>query len=456
MTVCLIEPVQLHLEPWELYRALNLGEDAVFLDSSKPGDRRSRFSIIGLEPIYKFVYAGDADSDAGDAFAEIKQLLSEYEVKPTTHLPFVGGAMGYFSYDFGRRLEGVASLNPALYEIPDVILVFYNHVLVYDHEIKTYFVTGVGKTEKAVSAGIDRWIGKINGVPKGPSPWHSLEMKSYSSPPEPYCTRDGYIAAIEKTRQYIEEGDVYITNMTQTFTGEWLGNPVDLYDRLRAINPAPFSAYLPFGDFTVLSSSPERFLKITNGHVETRPIKGTRPRGLTPEEDEENMDELMNSEKDRSELLMIVDLERNDLSKVCKPGSVCVTDLFKVEDYATVFHLVSTVEGEMTEDNTAVDCLKACFPGGSITGAPKIRAMEIIDELEYNRRGIYTGCIGYLGYDGNMDTNIVIRTILLKDGKAHIGVGGGITWESDPEAEYEETLDKAKALFEALGGRHQI
>ena len=226
---------------------------------------------------------------------------------------------------------------------------------------------------------------------------------------------------------------------------------MDIYKVLRHLNPAPFGAYMPLEGFEVLCSSPERFLQITKGRVETRPIKGTRPRGETEEEDRDNIRALEESEKDRSELLMVVDLERNDLSKVCRPYTVKVTELFEIESYATVHHLVATVVGQLEEGQTAVDCLKACFPGGSITGTPKIRAMEVIETLERSRRNLYTGCIGYFGFDGGGDFNIVIRTILKKDNVLEICVGGGITWESDPEAEYLETLDKAQALFRAVG-----
>ena len=255
---------------------------------------------------------------------------------------------------------------------------------------------------------------------------------------------------MEKVRQFIRSGDIYITNLTQRFCCETEKDPYEVYKNLRHINPAPFAAFMNVEDFSLVSSSPERFLEIRNNIVQTRPIKGTRPRGKNEEEDLKNRQELIDSEKDKAELLMIVDLERNDLSKVCKPYSVKVTELFKLEEYSTVFHLVSTVVGELKDEYTAVDCIKACFPGGSITGAPKVRSMEIIEELEPTRRNIYTGCIGYLGFDGNADLNIVIRTILMKDGKAYLGVGGGITWESNKEEEYDETLDKAKALMRVL------
>ena len=238
--------------------------------------------------------------------------------------------------------------------------------------------------------------------------------------------------------------------MTRRIWCENTSPSFEIYERLRSINKAPFSAYMNFEDFQVISSSPERFLSVVDGKVHTRPIKGTRPRGENPKEDEENKEALINSEKDKSELLMIVDLERNDLSKVCTPHSVKVTELFKIEEYATVFHLVSTVEGRLKDGASSIKCIKECFPGGSITGAPKIRAMEIIEELEGIKRNLYTGSIGYFDIRGNCDFNIVIRTIIKKDNRAYFGVGGGITWDSNPEEEWFETIDKAKALMKVL------
>lgn len=238
--------------------------------------------------------------------------------------------------------------------------------------------------------------------------------------------------------------------MTQRFYTENQEESFEIYKKLRTINKAPFSAYMNFEDFQVISSSPERFIEINKGKVVTRPIKGTRPRGENEEEDIKNSLELINSEKDRAELLMVVDLERNDLSKVCKPHSVKVTELFKLEKYATVFHLVSTVEGILKDDVSAVKCIRECFPGGSITGTPKIRAMEIIEELEGLKRNLYTGSIGYFDFRGNADFNIAIRTIIKKENKAYFGVGGGITYDSIEEDEYNETLDKARALMRVL------
>ncbi len=263
-------------------------------------------------------------------------------------------------------------------------------------------------------------------------------------------THQGYLRAVEAVREYIASGDIFQVNLSQRFEGDLPLPPYEIYQHLRNINPAPFAAYLDFDEVIVLSASPERFLKVEGDRVETRPMKGTRPRGSSVAEDEALARELQSSTKDKAENVMIVDLERNDLGRVCRFGTVKVRELWTLEKYATVFQLTSCVEGRLSHDKNRIDLLKACFPGGSITGAPKVRAMEIIDELEPTRRGIYTGSIGYLSFNGAMDLNIAIRTILVKNGKVYFQVGGGIIYDSEPEAEYRETLDKAKALFQAL------
>ena len=272
-------------------------------------------------------------------------------------------------------------------------------------------------------------------------------------------SREHYLASVARAKEYIAAGDIYQVNLSQRLSAPLATTPFDLYRRLTRENAAPFAAYFDTPDATVVSCSPERFLQVRGGTVETRPIKGTRPRGATPEEDARLAQELLASEKDRAENVMIVDLERNDLGRVCEFGSVHVPELFALESYATVHHLVSTVKGRLRPGSNALDCLRSCFPGGSITGAPKVRSMEIIEEIEPTRRGVYTGAIGYLCFSGDMDVNIVIRTLVIKDGTAHFQVGGGIVADSQPEAEYEETLDKARALARALAaeaGREQF
>ena len=266
----------------------------------------------------------------------------------------------------------------------------------------------------------------------------------------PDFTHEDYKGAIDRMIQYIIEGDIYIANMTRQLTIESPKAPYEVFRTLRKNNPSPFGGFFNYGNFQVVAASPERFLKVKDHHIVTRPIKGTRKRGETPEEDALLRAELEASEKDKSELLMIVDLERNDLNRVSVPGSVKVTELFTVEEYATVFHLISNVEGDLKPELTVMDLIEAAFPGGSITGAPKLRAMEIIDELEHSSRNLYTGSMGYLSLSGDCDLNIVIRTAVYQDGVYHLGVGGGITCESDLEFEYEETLQKAKALLQAM------
>ena len=263
-------------------------------------------------------------------------------------------------------------------------------------------------------------------------------------------TKEAYIKAVKKAKKYITAGDIYQVNLSQRFKVRLDTEPFELHKILRTINPAPFACFLNFGDVKIISASPERFLKKVGRNVETRPIKGTRPRGETPKKDMKLKEELVKSAKDRAENLMIIDLERNDLGRICDYGSVRVSEFMACEEYSTVFHLVSTVQGKLRSEVDAIDCLTNCFPGGSITGAPKIRSMEIIEELEPVKRSVYTGSIGYISFDGNMDTSIAIRSLIMKGKNAYFQVGGGIVYDSDPEKEYQETLDKAKALIEAI------
>ncbi len=271
-----------------------------------------------------------------------------------------------------------------------------------------------------------------------------------------HFTLAAYCKAVERVKEYIAAGDIFQANLSQRFASPLSFSPWMLYKRLRSINPAPFAAYLSYPELVIASASPERFLKVKHGVVETRPIKGTRPRGKDPEEDRRLRTELLSSAKDRAELTMIIDLERNDLGRVCSFGSVHVPELIVLEEYPTVFHLVATVRGTLAPGKDLVDLLKATFPGGSITGAPKIRAMEIIEELEPVTRGVYTGAIGDLGFDGSADLNIVIRTFIIKDGWAYFQVGGGIVADSDPEMEYWETIHKGRALMLALGCGEEV
>ena len=435
----------------ELYTYFAGTDDSVFLDSSLV-NKLGRYSVIGAVPYLKLVKEGNGfyingEKETTCSFETyLKTYLAEHTDKNNTELPIISGAIGYFSYEYGRKLMEVDSVKEDLVSIPDAVLVFYDFYIIEDRQEQRTYLIANGITGEAAKL-MDEMETRINGKPVYMQKESDTE---YPIEVQPNFAKDEYKQAVDRMIRYIIEGDIYITNMTQQLTVKSDKVPLDVFYDLRENNPSPFGGYFDYGDFQIVCASPERFLKMQKGHVNTRPIKGTRKRGETPEEDMLMRTELEKSEKDKSELLMIVDLERNDLNRVCNPGSVKVTELFTVEEYATVFHLVSDIEGDLEESKNIMDLLEAAFPGGSITGAPKYRAMEIIDEMENNKRNLYTGSIGYLTLDGDCDFNIVIRTALHKDGKYYLGVGGGITAESDLEFEYEETLQKAKAVLQAM------
>ena len=447
MTV--IKPLNTVLTAADIFDAFHDQPQAVFLDSSLKNEL-GRFSVIGLNPYHclqvkdGILYVNGAASDL-DLFAYLKMYLRDHREENSTALPLISGAIGYFSYDLGRSIEKIPSRHKGFDFFPDCLLNFYDNLIIEDLCEQKLYLTAGGHLEKA-EVSLDRLTRKIDSLEKQehPEPTHFSIVQSSD------FTKSDYKAAIDKMIDYIVEGDIYIANMTRQIQVKSPKTPYEVFKSLRINNPSPFGGYFNYGDFQIVSASPERFLRMKNGLVETRPIKGTRKRGETPEEDLALKEELQNSGKDQSELLMIVDLERNDLNRVCKPGSVKVHNLFEVETYATVFHLVADVCGELRADCDFSDLLKAAFPGGSITGAPKIRAMEIIDELEHSARGLYTGAMGYVSLDGCCDLNIVIRTALYHDGVYHLGAGGGITCESDLEFEFEETEQKAKAPVAAM------
>jgi len=449
--------------------SLFLHDDHPFwLDSSLSGGRMGRYSFMGGCPFLLFMSKGrciwqrenaKVRQFEGNPFKALRESLGRFHVEnENVPFPLVGGAVGFFSYDLGRMIEKLPQLAVDDLEVPDIYLGFYDKLLVIDHVENRFFLvaTGLplqGEEAKLKAASdlkfLEEKLMNLSAV-RLENPWSeknviAAEIKTHFSEAE-YCR------AVERIKAYIAAGDIYQANMTQRLEAPLKMEPYQLYRRLRCLNPAPFASYLDCGGgLRVLSSSPERFLLLEGDMVETRPIKGTSPRGRTPEEDKKNREELLKSEKDRAELVMIVDLERNDLGRVCSYGSVQVPELFVLEEYAAVFHLVSTVKGKLAPQKDVVDLLKATFPGGSITGAPKIRAMEIIEEMEPVRRGIYTGSIGYISFDGRADLNIAIRTLVNKDDRLYLQVGGGIVADSDPKLEYEETLHKAKALLKSLG-----
>ncbi len=437
-----------NLNVFEIYNLFKYKSNTILLDSSKEDKKLSKYSFIGINPFLKFEVKNETtyingNIIEGDAFNILENLINEYKNDIEDTIPFLSGAIGYISYDTGRLLESLPNTATEDFSIPDMRFIFYKNIIIFDLINNKKYITDLdGDIEN-----IHNILKVIDNGEKIADEivYEKSENIFYSN-----FVKEDYKKAVAKLKDYIVSGDVYIANMTQRF---WCYNDdesFNIYKKLRSINKAPFSAYLNFDDFQIISSSPERFVQVINNKAHTRPIKGTRPRDNKKKEDEVNKLELINSEKDKAELLMVVDLERNDFSKVCKPHTVKVTENFKLEEYATVFHLVSTVEGELKNNVSSVRCIKECFPGGSITGTPKIRAMEIIEELEKVKRNIYTGSIGYFDFRGNCDFNIVIRTIVKKDNKAYFGVGGGITYDSIEEDEYNETLDKARALMRVL------
>lgn len=409
-----------------------------------------RYSIIALEPYLILTETEGRCTENGAACPEsleqrLSRRLEEHREENPTHLPLIAGAFGYFSYDFCRKFENIHSRHPRTVQVPDAFFAFYDVLIIEDREEHALYLT---MREEAENFGtrLAKYRSELCEPCFVPAPPAHKGLAPFSSA----FTKASYQEAIRRLIEYIRAGDIYIANMTQQLRLSSSRKPYEVYRYLRTHHPSPFGGFLQGVDFQVVCASPERFVRIRGSRIETRPIKGTRKRGSTEQEDSMLREELRHSTKDRSELLMIVDLERNDLNHICEAGSVQVPEHFVIEDYSTVFHLVSTVIGRRRQDIEIPELLHSLFPGGSITGAPKIRAMEIIDELELERRNLYTGTLGYFSLDGNCDFNIMIRTGICHGNQWHLGVGGGITCESDPEAEYEETLQKAKAMREAL------
>ena len=454
--------LDLELKPHELFAPLAGRPGSIFLDSSLI-DRYGlgRWSFIAYDPLFvissrsevaAFKVGKNLRWEFVNPFAALRRNLALFSAaSDPSWIPFRGGAVGYFGYELGRQIEKLPDTAFDDLNLPELYLGFYDTVLAFDHIMDQWFVShvdfGLRRPRLETRMHEARRLQIQARVGPGPGPVESGELGSN-------FLRSEYLAAIERARGYITAGDIYQVNLSQRFSAPIIrGSAWDLYRRLREVNPAPFSAFIQAGAFQILSSSPERFLRVRGPRVETRPIKGTRPRGDNPREEAWLKAQLLSSPKDRAELNMIVDLERNDLGRVCRYGSVKVSRHAQCETYARVHHLVSVIEGELQPEADVTDLMTAAFPGGSITGAPKIRAMEIIDELEPHARGVYTGAIGYIGYDGNLDLNIAIRTMTMTEGKVHFGAGGGIVYDSDPAAEYDETYDKARAMIEALGSR---
>ncbi|WP_435627815.1 aminodeoxychorismate synthase component I [Candidatus Ferrigenium straubiae] len=410
---------------------------AVWLDSGG----MARYDILTAAPQRTLTL--DQGSKEGDPFTLLRDALGE-PVAPIEGVPFAGGALGYWGYDLARRMMALPDIAQPRGQLPDMAVGIYDWAVVLDHRLHTAKLVSHRRFAETAEL-LPRLLLRLQNLPALPADTFRVRGNIASN-----FTPEGYAAAFAVVQGYLQAGDCYQINLAQRFSAQAAGDAFGAYLALRSLSPAPYAAFLNLPQTQILCASPECFVSVQGGKVKTRPIKGTRPRSGDAQQDRRLAEELRNHPKDRAENLMIVDLLRNDLGKSCAPGSVRVPELFEVESFANVHHLVSTVEGRLAPGRDALDVLRDCFPGGSVTGAPKLRAMQIIEQLEPDRRGVYCGAIGYAGFDGNMDSNIAIRTLVYNEKLIYCWAGGGIVADSDQAAEYQETLDKASAMLELL------
>ncbi|MCK5903222.1 MAG: aminodeoxychorismate synthase component I [Cocleimonas sp.] len=448
----------------QLFSCIARDHWSIFLDSGFPSENAGRYDILVAEPVttittHNHITTVKTQTEQckyqHSPFDVLRSALKDHRPQQDKNnsLPFNGGALGYFGYDLARTIEKIPCIAKDAEQLPEMAIGIYTWAVVVDHHLKKSYLTGhLARQQSKFS-----WEGLIalfsqtsDADLKKTTPHHSASFHVTSAIRSNLSYQD-YKTAFQNIKKFIMAGDCYQINLTQRFSASAKGNSWIAYQQLRRLNSAPFSAYIntPFGE--ILSSSPERFLRLDKQNkVETNPIKGTCPRLSDTKKDHQQQQQLRSSQKDKAENVMIVDLLRNDLGRVCKKGSLHVPKLFELESYATVHHLVSTIKGVLEHHHDAISLLKACFPGGSITGAPKIRAMEIIESLEPHRRGVYCGSIGYIDFNGHMDTNIAIRTLVYNQKTIRFWVGGGIVHDSTIDEEYQETLDKGKALLALL------
>ena len=464
--------------PFELYRLIaSPSQPSFLLDSGKCTDDGNHFSFLGSNPFSVLTgRPGQASFRthegrgyaSEDPFGSLCRLFAGPQIESPSGLPiFWGGAVGYLSYDLVREFETLPFMAKDDLQLPYLQFGLYDIVTAVDHRtghVQIIFCPPMERflgepREKLYCEGLDRlaeWEARLSGRPALPKHLPPFNQMAFHADQ----TRNAYLDRVRRCQEYIGAGDIYQANLSHRFTlqpprayndgADQQPYELELYRRLQAVNPSPFSGLIHFDDVTLISSSPERLVRLRDRHADTRPIAGTRPRGLDARDDQRLIGELLSNEKERAEHLMLVDLERNDLGRVCRFGSVQVDEFMAIEQYSHVSHIVSHISGALKPDATPFDLIRALFPGGTITGVPKIRCMEIIEELEPVRRGPYTGSFGYIGWNGNLDLNIVIRTLVWCAGKGYLQVGAGIVADSDPAQEYEETLQKAQAFFSAL------
>ncbi len=454
--------------PVSAFMRINDGSHSYLLESVEGGEKWARYSFLGSNP--SIVIKGNRERieitsggkkevirDVSDPLEILKSIMEKYRPVQVEGLPrFFGGAVGYLSYDMVRYFEEIPDRKKDGIDLPDLYFVITDTILIFDNINQTIKVVSnahiedsdIEKVYKETTEKIDRIIRKLRD---GRNLESAKKIKGRTNPTfTPNMDREHFCRMVNRAKEYIKAGDIFQVVLSQRFRTEVSSDPFDIYRALRVINPSPYMYYLHFDDIDIAGSSPEVLVRCEDRKIEVRPIAGTRRRGLSEDEDNRMMEELLADPKERAEHIMLVDLGRNDVGRVSETGKVSVNELMVVEKYSHVMHMVSNVHGILFQDKDSFGLIKACFPAGTVSGAPKIRAMEIIEELEPSRRGIYAGAVGYFSFSGNMDTCIIIRTILIKDRVAYIQAGAGIVADSDPEKEYQETVSKARAMVSAV------
>ncbi len=460
--------------PVSAFRKIDKGGNAFLLESVEGGEKWGRYSILGVDPATVLRSKGkniEIFEDKvlrlleGDPLNELKRLMSRYRTAPVEGAPrFCGGAIGYIGYDVVRHIERLPDTSPQELDVYDLFFIFTDTFIVFDnveHRIKVIsnaFIdegTDVEREYAKATGKIDALIRTLRVVaPQAGAPVpikvEFANKKAEIEHKKSNFTRAGFCKAVDRAKEYIAAGDIIQTVLSQRFSTRLDVDPFDIYRALRVINPSPYLFFLRLDGLTIVGSSPELLVRVEGAQVNVKPLAGTRKRGAGPDEDMELEQELLRDPKERAEHIMLVDLGRNDLGRICAAGTVEVDELMSVERYSHVMHIVSNVKGTLTQGNGPFEALRACFPAGTLTGAPKIRAMEIIEELEPSKRGVYGGAVGYFSYSGNMDMCIAIRTMVIKDNRIHVQAGAGIVADSVPEKEYEETQNKAMGVFKAI------